>query len=126
MYDYKKSLLTILVFVVIISGLFVFRYIKGHHTGYCPLSHKFSDTADCLILHKSYGRVLIRHADRYRQDYYIEIIDRSRSHKYEIPEYKANGNAPKKFSVRLIDNDPSAVTINGERYELRSLLNDGR
>lgn len=126
MYDYKKSISTILVFVVIIAGLFAFRYFRGDHTAYCPLSHKFSDTADCLVLHKSNGRVLIRHADRYRLDHYIEIIDGGMSYQYEIPEYKANGSAPKKFNVRMIDNDPSAVTINGERYELLSLTNGSR
>lgn len=125
MYDYKKSLLGILVFVLIIAGLFAFRYFRGGHTEYCPLSHKFSDTADCLILHKSNGRMLIRHADRYRHDYYLEIVDHGRSYKYEIPEYKANGSRPKKFRVRLIDSDPSAVTINGERYELLSLRDGG-
>lgn len=122
----KKLFVFILAFAVIITGLLAFRYFHGTHTEYCPLSHKLSDTADCIVLHKARGRVLIRHADRYRLDYYIEIIDGGRSYKYEIPEYSVNGSAPIKFKVRMIENETGAVTVNGERLTLIPISSGGR
>ena len=105
--------------------MLAFRYFHGTHTEYCPLSHKLSDTADCIVLHKAWGRVLIRHADRYRLDYYIEIIDGGRSYKFEIPEYGVNGSTPKRFRVRMIENEPGAVTVNGERFTLLPISGGG-
>jgi len=121
----RSEVIFVLVMVAIFGGLYGFRYFHGKHTEYCPLSHKFSDTADCIVLHKSGQRTLIRHADRYTQDYYFEIVDGGRSYKYEIPEYSLNGKGPKRFSIRLIDGEDNAVTINGERLELLPLLNGG-
>ena len=111
---------------VIISGLFVFRFFRGTHTPYCPLSHKFSDTADCVILHVSNGRILIRHRDSYTKESYFEIIDHGRSYKFEIPDYSATVSKRNKFRVRLIDNTDNAVTVNGVRYDLLPILDGVR
>ena len=112
----RSTVAFVLVLTVLFGCLYGFRYFHRKHTEYCPLSHKFSDTADCIVLHKSDDRTLIRHADRYAQDYYFEIVDGGRSYKYEIPEYSVNGKGPKRFSIRLID---------GERFELLPLVNGG-
>lgn len=117
----KKGITLVLSFGVIISGLYAFRYLSGTHTEYCPLSHKLSDTSDCIVLQISHGRVLIRHRDSFTKEAYFEIIGNGRSRKFEIPDYTIHGPGPKKFRVRLIDNEESAVTINGERFELRPI-----
>ena len=122
----KKLFIFILAFTVIITGLLAFRYFHGRHTEHCPLSHKLSDTADCVVLHKAWDRVLIRHADRYRLEYYLEVVDGVKSYKYEIPEYSVNGSAPKKFRVRMIENELGAVTVNCERLTLLPVSNGGR
>ena len=122
----RRLLTFVLAFGVIISGLYVFRYFRGTHTAYCPLYHKFSDTADCIILHVSNGRILIRHRDSFTKESYFEIIENGRSHKFEIPDYSVNGSARKKFRVRLIDKEDSAVTINGVRFDLLPIMNAGR
>jgi hypothetical protein len=121
----RRTFVFFLAFSAVIAVLYGFRYFHGKHTEYCPLSHKFSDTANCIVLHKSGQRALIRHADRYTQDYYFEIVDGGRSYKYEIPEYSLNGRGPKRFSIRLVDGEDNAVTINGERFELLPLINGG-
>lgn len=46
----KKLRALVLSFGVIILGLYAFRFVSGTHTEYCPLSHKLSDTADCIVL----------------------------------------------------------------------------
>ncbi len=117
----KKAVTLALSFGVIISGLYAFRYLSGTHTEYCPLSHKLSDTSDCIVLQVSHGRVLVRHRDSFTKEAYFEIIGNGRSRKFEIPDYTIHGTGPKKFRVRLIDNEDSAVTINGERFELRPI-----
>lgn len=117
----RKAVTLALAFGVIISGLYAFRYLSGTHTEYCPLSHKLSDTSDCIVLQIDNGRVLIRHRDSFTKEAYFEIIGNGRSQKFEIPDYTLPGNGHKKFRVRLIDNEDSAVTINGERYELRPI-----
>ncbi len=120
----KKLLVLVITFGVIISGLYAFRFVSGTHTKYCPLSHKLSDSSDCIVLHAANGRVLVRHRDSYTKEAYFEIIDNGRSKKFDIPEYSLSGSAPKKFRVRLIDGEDGAVTINGERFELLP-LSDG-
>jgi hypothetical protein len=122
----KKAVALALSFGVIIAGLYAFRYLSGTHTEYCPLSHKLSDTADCVVLHVSRGRVLVRHRDTYTREAYFEIIENGRSRKFDIPEFSLNGSGPKRFRVRLIDNDPGAITINGARYDLLPLVIGGR
>ena len=117
----RKGITLALSLGVIITGLYAFRYLSGTHTEYCPLSHKLSDTSDCIVLQIKDGRVLIRHRDSFTKEAYFEIIENGRSQKFEIPDYKLKINTPKKFRVRLIDNEDSAVTINGERYELRQI-----
>lgn len=117
----RKGITLALSFGVIILGLYAFRYLNGTHTEYCPLSHKLSDTSDCIVLQIYHGRVLIRHRDSFTKEAYFEIIDNGLSRKFEIPDYTLNGSGPKKFRVRLIDNEESAVTINGERFELRPI-----
>jgi len=119
----KKPLALAISFGVIILGLYAFRFVSGTHTEYCPLSHKLSDTADCIVLHVSGGRVLIRHRDSYTKEAYFEIIGGGRSTKFEIPDYSLNPGAEKKFRVRLIDGESGAVTINGERYDLTPIKN---
>lgn len=121
----RTTVAFILVLAAVFGGLYGFRYFHGNHTEYCPLSHRFSDTADCIVLHKSGQRTLIRHADRYTQDYYFEIVEGGRSCKYEIPEYSLNGKGPVRFSIRLMDGENDAVTINGERFTLVPLSNGG-
>ena len=117
----RKAVTLALAFGVIISGLYAFRYLSGTHAEYCPLSHKLSDTSDCIVLQIDNGRVLIRHRDSFTKEAYFEIIGNGRSQKFEIPDYTLPGSGPKKFRVRLIDNEDSAVTINGERHELRPI-----
>ena len=117
----RKGITLALSLGVIVTGLYAFRYLSGTHTEYCPLSHKLSDTSDCIVLHIKNGRVLLRHRDSFTKEAYFEIIENGRSQKFEIPDYKLKINTPKKFRVRLIDNEDSAVTINGERYELRQI-----
>ena len=121
----KKLLALMLPFGVIILGLYAFRYVSGIHTEYCPLSHKLSDTADCVVLQISHGRVLIRHRDSYTKEAWFEIIDNGRSQRYDIPEFNLKSGAEKKFRVRLIDGEDGAVTINGERFDLLPLA-DGK
>lgn len=122
----RKLLALVLSFGVIISGLYAFRYVSGTHTEYCPLSHKLSDTADCVVLHVSHGRVLIRHRDSYTKEAYFEIIESGRSQRFDIPEFSLKSGAQKKFRVRLIDNETGAVTINGARFNLVPLTNGSR
>ncbi|MEW6146146.1 MAG: hypothetical protein AB1598_14130 [Thermodesulfobacteriota bacterium] len=122
----KKGIALALSFGVIITGLYAFRYLSGTHTEYCPLSHKLSDTADCIVLHVSRGRVLVRHRDSYTREAYFEIIENGRSQKFDIPELSLNGSGPKRFRVRLIVDEPGAVTINGARYDLVPLVNGSR
>ncbi|MCI0480979.1 MAG: hypothetical protein L0213_05270 [Candidatus Dadabacteria bacterium] len=119
----RNLLALVLSFGVIILGLYAFRFVSGTHTEYCPLSHKLSDTADCIVLHISQGRVLIRHRDSYTKEAYFEIIGNGRSERFDIPDYSLKGGAQKKFRVRLIDNEPGAVTINGARFDLLPLVN---
>jgi len=122
----RNLLALVLSFGVIISGLYAFRYVSGTHTGYCPLSHKLSDTSDCIVLHVSRGRVLVRHRDSYTREAYFEIIEDDRRERFDIPDYRLKSGAQKKFRVRLIDNEPGAVTINGARFDLIPLTNAGR
>ncbi len=122
----KKLLALVLSFEVIILGLYAFRYVSGTHTDYCPLSHKLSDTADCIVLHVSHGRVLVRHRDSFTKDAYFEIIGNGRSERFDIPDYSLKSGAEKKFRVRLIDGDAGAVTINGARFDLLPLVNGSR
>lgn len=122
----RKLLALVLSFGVIISGLYAFRYVSGTHTEYCPLSHKLSDTADCVVLHVSHGRVLVRHRDSYTKEAYFEIIESGRSQRFDIPEFSLKSGAQKKFRVRLIDNETGAVTINGARFNLVPLTNGSR
>ena len=122
----KKLLVPVLSFGVLILGLYAFRFLSGTHTEYCPLSHKLSDTADCIILHVSNGRVLIRHRDSFTKDAYFEISENGRSDRFDIPEYSLNGSGPGKIRVRLIDGEEGAVTINGERFELLPLSDGDR
>jgi len=122
----RKPLALAISFGVLILGLYAFRFVNGTHTEYCPLSHKLSDTADCIVLHVSRGRVLVRHRDSYTREAYFEIITNGRSQKFDIPEFSLKGGAPKKFRVRLIDNEPGAVTINGARFDLLPLTNGNR
>ena len=107
-------------------GLYAFRFVSGTHTEYCPLSHKLSDTADCIVLHVSRGRVLVRHRDSYTKEAYFEIIGEGGSQKFDIPEFSLKSGAEKKFRVRLMDNEPGAVTINGARFDLLPLTNGNR
>ncbi len=122
----RKLLALVLSFGIIISGLYAFRYVSGTHTDYCPLSHKLSDTADCIVLHVSHGRVLVRHRDSFTKDAYFEIIGNGRSERFDIPDYSLKSGAQKKFRVRLIDSEDSAVTINGARFDLLPLVNGSR
>jgi len=108
-----------IVFTIIFVPLLLFRYFSGSHTEYCPWSHKMSDTSECVILHRTGDRVLVRHSDRYTNDHYFEIIESGTSHKYDVPEYK--GPAPGKFRVRLLEDEKEAVSINGDRYVLLPL-----
>ncbi|HSC33931.1 MAG TPA: hypothetical protein VLG45_01550 [Thermodesulfobacteriota bacterium] len=122
----RNLLALVLSFGVIILGLYAFRFVSGTHTDYCPLSHKLSDTADCIVLHVSHGRVLIRHRDSYTREAYFEIIGNGRSERFDIPDYTLKAGAQKKFRVRLIDSEDSAITINGARYDLLPLTNASR
>ncbi len=122
----RKLLALVLSFGVIILGLYAFRFVSGTHTDYCPLSHKLSDTADCIVLHVSHGRVLVRHRDSFTKDAYFEIIGNGRSERFDIPDYSLKSGALKKFRVRLIDSEDSAVTINGARFDLLPLVNGSR
>ena len=122
----RNLLALVLSFGVIILGLYAFRFVSGTHTDYCPLSHKLSDTADCIVLHVSHGRVLVRHRDSYTKEAYFEIIENGRSQRFDIPEFSLKSGAQKKFRVRLIDNETGAVTINGARFDLLPLTNAGR
>jgi hypothetical protein len=122
----RNLLALVLSFGVIILGLYAFRYVSGTHTEYCPLSHKLSDTADCIVLHVSRGRVLVRHRDSYTREAYFEIIEDGHRERFDIPDYSLKSGAQKKFRVRLIDSEPGAVTINGARFDLMPLTNAGR
>ena len=122
----RNLLALVLSFGVIILGLYAFRYVSGTHTDYCPLSHKLSDTADCIVLHVSNGRVLVRHRDSFTKDAYFEIIENSRSERFDIPDYSLKAGKQKKFRIRLIENEDSAVTINGARFDLLPLVNGSR
>lgn len=122
----RNLLALVLSFGVIILGLYAFRYVSGTHTDYCPLSHKLSDTADCTVLHVTRGRVLVRHRDSYTKEAYFEIIENGRSERFDIPDYTLKAGAQKKFRVRLIDSEDSAVTINGARFDLLPLTNASR
>ncbi len=122
----RNLLALVLSFGVIILGLYAFRFVSGTHTDYCPLSHKLSDTSDCIVLHVSHGRVLVRHRDSYTKEAYFEIIENGRSQRFDIPEFSLKSGAHKKFRVRLIDNEPSTVTINGARFDLLPLVNGSR
>jgi hypothetical protein len=122
----RNLLALVLSFGVIILGLSAFRFVSGTHTEYCPLSHKLSDTSDCIVLHVSHGRVLVRHRDSYTKEAYFEIIENGRSQRFDIPEFSLKSGAQKKFRVRLIDNETGAVTINGARFDLLPLTNASR
>jgi len=115
---YKIARVT-LVFILIFVPLLLYRYISGNHTEYCPFSHKMSDTSECVVLHSTGDRVLVRHADRYSNDHYFEIVESGASYKYDVPEYR--GPAPEIFRIKMIENEKETVSINGERYVLLPL-----
>ena len=115
---YKIARVT-LVFILIFIPLLLFRYFSGNHTDYCPFSHKMSDTSQCVILHVTLDRILVRHSDKYTNEHYFEIIESGASHKYDVPEYK--GPETPMFRVRMVDNEKHAVSINGEKYVLLPL-----
>jgi len=112
---YKIARVT-LVFILIFVPLLLYRYLSGSHTEYCPFSHKMSDTSDCVVLHVTQDRVLVRHSDKYTNEDYFEIIERGVSHKYDIPEY--HGPKTRKFRIRMVENEKDTVSINGEKYVL--------
>ncbi len=105
-----------LVFILIFVPLLLFRYFSGSHTDYCPLSHKMSDTSQCVILHVTLDRVLVRHSDKYTNEHYFEIIESGRSHKYDVPEY--TGPETPMFRIRMVENEKQTISINGEKYVL--------
>ncbi len=108
-----------IVFTIVFVPLLLFRYFSGNHTEYCPFSHKMSDTSECVILHSTGDRVLVRHSDKYTNDHYFEIIESGASQKYDVPEYK--GPAPSKFRIKMLEDEKETVSINGERYVLLPL-----
>ena len=112
---YKIARVT-LVFILIFVPLLLFRYLSGNHTDYCPFSHKMSDTSECVILHVTLDRVLVRHADKYTNEHYFEIIEAGKSSKYDVPEYK--GPQTPMFRIRMVEDDKETVSINGDRYVL--------
>lgn len=112
---YKIARVT-LVFILLFVPLLLFRYFSGTHTEYCPFSHKMSDTSQCLILHVTDERVLVRHSDKYTNEHYFEIIDAKGSHKYDVPEYDGPVNG--KFRIRMVGKENGTVSINGSEYVL--------
>ena len=115
---YKIARVT-LVFILIFVPLLIFRYFSGSHTDYCPFSHKMSDTSECVILHITTERVLVRHSDRYTNEQYFEIIESGKSHKYDVPEYK--GPETPMFRIRMVENEKEKVSINGKEHVLLPL-----
>lgn len=97
----------------------IFRYFSGSHTEYCPFSHKMSDTSQCLILHITPERVLVRHSDKYSNEDYFEIIEDGKSTRYDVPEY--DGPDAKIFRIRMVENLKDTVSINGHEYVLLPL-----
>ena len=112
---YKIARVT-LVFILIFVPLLLFRYFSDSHTEYCPFSHKMSDTSQCLILHVTLERVLVRHSDKYTNEHYFEIIEEGVSHKYDVPEY--DGPETEKFRIRMVETEKDTVSINGSEYVL--------
>lgn len=105
-----------LVFILIFVPLLLFRYFSGSHTDYCPISHKMSDTSQCVMLHVTLDRILVRHSDKYTNEHYFEIIESGISRKYDVPEY--TGPETRMFRIRMVENEEHTVTINGEKYLL--------
>jgi hypothetical protein len=112
---YKIARVT-LVFILIFVPLLLYRYLSGSHTDYCPFSHKMSDTSECVILHVTQDRVLVRHSDKYTNEHYFEIIESGASQKYDVPEY--TGPKTPMFRIRMVENEKRTVSINGEKYVL--------
>ena len=112
---YKIARVT-LVFILIFVPLVLFRYFSGTHTEHCSFSHKMSDTSQCIILHATPERVLVRHSDKYTNEQYFEIIESGVSTKYDIPEY--DGPKTRKFRIRMVEDEKQTVTINGTEYVL--------
>ena len=112
---YKIARVT-LVFILIFVPLLAYRYFSGNHTDYCPFSHKMSDTSECVILHITLDRILVRHSDRYTNEHYFEIIESGTSQKYDVPEY--SGPKTPMFRIRMIENEERTVSINGDKYVL--------
>lgn len=105
-----------LVFILIFTPLVLYRYFSGSHTEYCPFSHKMSDTSQCLILHITPDRVLVRHSDKYSNEDYFEIIEDGKSRRYDVPDY--DGPKAQIYRIRMVENAKDAVTINGHEYVL--------
>lgn len=113
--SYKIAWVTLVVILIFIP-LMIFRYFSGSHTEYCPFSHKMSDTSQCLILHITPDRVLIRHSDKYTNEDYFEIIEADGSRRYDVPEY--DGPVAKIYRIRMVDDAKNTVSINGREYVL--------
>ncbi len=116
----RIALLAIVLAVVTPAVMFVPGYLAGTHTQFCPLSHKFSDTAVCVVLDARGGQVLIQHADLDTQENYLELRDESGSRLYQLPA-SITLLAPGGYSAQLIPSGVDLVIINGERQRLVQL-----
>ncbi len=113
----RIALLAIVLAVVTPAVMFVPGYFAGTHTQFCPLSHKFSDTAVCVVLDARGEQVLIQHADLDTQENYLELRDESGSRLYQLPA-SITVLAPGGYSAQLIPGGVDLVIINGERQRL--------
>ncbi len=102
-----------LLFFLIFLSLFGSGYFLGTHTSYCPLRHKISDTAVCVILHKDQKRILVQHADLDINEYFLEIFDGHRSHFFKMPSVISQ-LAPGGYKAELIPGQTSTILINGK------------
>ncbi len=109
------SLIFALVFIV--AGLYLFRYYFGPHTKYCPIGHRMSDSSNCRLLDVGPDMLLLQHGNIDTHDYYLEIIDKGKSRKYQMPE-TALKNAVKGYRAVFIEGEDKKIMINDRETEL--------
>lgn len=104
--------------VMTVIGSFVAcGVLLGRHTGYCPWSHRLSDTADCMVLDRRDARVLIRHGDLDTNRYYLEIRRGSSSKEFALPA-ELRVEHPDDAGARLVPDAPEEILCGGKRVKL--------
>ena len=92
----------------------------GHHTDYCPESHRRGEFRSCWVLDAQADHVLIQHADLDGNHYYLEIRCGNSADFFELPSSVAR-LAPEGYSASLIEGESDSIILDGSRVKLNSI-----